>query len=132
MVSKTDTHRRMKEFIDTELKLSTDQKTKLETTKKDLEKKKDKLYDNLETYRIDAYTEFSKSNPNSSVIDSIVAQTGTTFAEINKASIMQYGSLFDICNAAQKEKLNKFFKDLAKDISDEMKKEKEENNNDDD
>jgi hypothetical protein len=39
-------------------------------------------------------------------------------------SILQYYSLFKICNAQQKEILGKFFKDMANDIAIEIKEEK--------
>jgi hypothetical protein len=127
----TDTHRRLKDFIDNDLKFSDEQKAKLETDKKNIRTKKEDLYDKLENYRVEVYTEFSKASPDTTVIDSIARQTGVSYTEINRSSIEQYYSLFALCNAEQKTKLAKFFKDMATDISTEMKEEQQEHHDDD-
>jgi len=119
-----DTQVRLKGFIKDELKFSSEQNTKLQNNKKILENKKDELYDNFENSRIAIYDEFSKPKIDTTLIDSVVIQTGITFAEINKASILQYYYLFNLCNTQQKEKLANFFKDMATDIANEMKEEK--------
>jgi hypothetical protein len=128
----TDTHRRLKDFIDTDLKFSEEQKAKLEADKKNNRTKKENLYNQLENYRIVVYTKFSEPTPDTIVIDSIARQTGITYAEINRSSIEQYYSLFALCNAEQKIKLAKFFKDMAVDITTEMKEEQQEEHHDDD
>lgn len=132
MMSKTDTHRRLKEFINTDLNFSEEQKAKLEEDKKNIRTKKENLYEQLENYRVLVYNEFSKVTPAVVVIDSIALQTGVTYAEINKSSIEQYYSLFALCNTEQKTKLAKFFKDMADDITSEMKEEKQEHHDDKD
>jgi|GEM_PF-2516546 len=127
----TDTHRRLKDFIDTDLKFSEEQKSKLEADKKNKRNIKGDLFDQLENYRIAVYTEFSQTTPDTTVIDSIAKQTGVTYAEINRSSIEQYYSLFALCNSEQKTKLAKFFKDMAADITTEMKEEQQEHHDDD-
>jgi len=117
----TDMRFRLKEFIEHDLNFSTAQKTTLKTEKTAIEAKKDSLFDELDNFRVIVYNEYAKPKPNTAYIDSIAIQTGVTFAEINKSSLMEYNSLFNICDNTQKEKLSKFFKDMAADIVKEMK-----------
>jgi hypothetical protein len=123
--SREDTHYRLKKLIDEDLKFSTEQNEKLKADKEKTKAKKEALYDEFEGYRVVIYNELSKSDIDTSMIDSLVVLTGINAAELNKISIMQYYSIFKLCNAEQKTKLSKFFKDMANEIVTEMKEEKE-------
>jgi hypothetical protein len=124
-----DTHARLRKFIDNELKFSAEQMAQLKADRKVIETRTNGFYDKFDNQRILIYNELAKPKPDTTLIDSVIMQSGVVSAGINRSSVLRYYSLFNICTAQQKEKLSVFFKNMANDVAKEMK---EENSNEDD
>lgn len=123
-------HQKMKEFINNDIGLSTEQKAKIERERTSTDSTREIIFDKMGTYRISIYSEFSKSSPDLTVIDSMIKKMSSIFSEINYLGVSHNLYMLDLCNAEQKVKLKKKYEEMVNDMKTEQQECKKEKDND--
>lgn len=119
-------HQKMKEFINNDLGLTTEQKAAFEKERNTSDSIRKIIFDKMGNYRISIYSEFSKPSPDLTVIDSLIKKMSSIFSEINYLNISHNIYMLDLCNAGQKVKLKKKYEEMVNDMKTEQQECKQE------
>lgn len=116
---------KMKEFINNDLGLSVEQKSKIDKEHEATDSSKEILMGKMESLRISIYSQFALSNPDSIVIDSLVKSMSSLYSDANSLGVSHNLFMLNICTAEQKIKLKKKYEEMVSDMKAEQKEEKE-------
>lgn len=117
---------KMKDFINNELGLSAEQKTKIDNERKISDSTRESLMDKMENLRISVYSQFSLTNTDQTIIDSLVNEMSSLYSEANQVGISHNLFMLNNCTPEQKAKLKKKYEEMVNDMKAEQKREKEE------
>ncbi|MFH0864599.1 MAG: hypothetical protein V1904_00280 [Bacteroidota bacterium] len=123
-------HQKMKEFIENDLGLSSEQKTKIEKEGRATDSIRETIFDKMGNYRISIYSEFSKPSPDLTVIDSLIKKMSSVFSEIYHLGVSHNIYMLDLCTAEQKVKLKKKYEEMVNDMKAEQQECKKEKDDD--
>jgi Spy/CpxP family protein refolding chaperone len=121
---------KMKDFINNDLGLSTEQKAAIEKEHTASDSTREILFNKMENFRISIYSQFANALPDSAAISSSVESMSYIYSEINLLGVSHNLYMLNLCTADQKAKLKKKYEEIVNDMKAEQKEESEEKDDD--